>query len=111
MTRVLLAMLFSAYATTALADEWSRDFPHEHRSRHFVVRYQRDGWDAAAFARFAEAFIETVNRDFVRVKLERPSSVRSMRTRRGASGARATRPPPGRRVSLLDLPIPGNARE
>ncbi len=75
MMRVVAALLCLFCATAAYPDEWSRDFPLELRSRHFVVRYQRDGWDAAAFVRFAEAFVETVDRDFVRVKLERPIGV------------------------------------
>ncbi len=75
MTRVLLALLYCACATAAVAAEWSRDFPLEQRSRYFNVRYQRAGWDAAAFARFADAFVDIVDRDFVRVRLERPIGV------------------------------------
>lgn len=71
MTRVLLASLSCACATAAVAAEWSRDFPLEQRSRYFDVRYQRAGWDPAAFARFADAFVDLVDRDFVRVRLER----------------------------------------
>jgi hypothetical protein len=75
MPRVLLCFFTAVCAATAVAADWSRDFPLERRSRYFDVRYQRSGWDAAAFVRFADAFVDIVDRDFVRVSLEHPIGV------------------------------------
>jgi len=72
MTRVLLCLLSAACAAKAVAADWSRDFPLEWRSRYVEVRYQRPGWDAVAFARFADGFVDLVDREFVGVNLDRP---------------------------------------
>jgi len=67
----LLAARLAAPRGTAPAAGWSRDFAHHHRGRSFDLHYQRAAWDAAAFARVADAFVDLVDRDFVPVRLER----------------------------------------
>jgi hypothetical protein len=58
-------------ASESGAVDWSRDFAHHHRGRIFDLHYQRADWDAAAFTRVADAFVDLVDRDFVPVRLER----------------------------------------
>lgn len=55
--------------------DFSRDFPNELKSRYFIFRYQRAAWDAASFARFADAFVDLVNRDFIKVGFAYPIEV------------------------------------
>lgn len=67
-----LALIASA---TAHAVDWSKRLPHQHTSRFFQIHYQREGWDAKEFARFADAFVDLINRDFVKVDFAFPVHV------------------------------------
>lgn len=62
-------------ALTAGARDFSKTLPLELKSRYFDFRYQRAEWDAAAFARFADRFVDIVNRDFIKVDFDYPIQV------------------------------------
>jgi hypothetical protein len=73
--RLLACIIWVTCGLTAHATDWSKKLPQEHKSRYFTFHYQREGWDAPAFARFADAFVDSVNRDFTKVEFDFPIQV------------------------------------
>ncbi len=67
LARLLVFLLAAASALSAHAVDWSKKLPLERKSQYFDFHYQRESWDAAAFARFADGFVDLVNRDFVKL--------------------------------------------
>lgn len=59
----------------AHAKDWSKTLPFEHKSRYFEFQYQRASWKANEFARFADGFVDLVNRDFIKVEFDYPIRV------------------------------------
>ncbi len=75
MNRLLACLFCVALVVTASARDFSRAFPLLHKSRYFDFRYQRQSWNVAAFARFADSFVDLVNRDFIKVDFNYPIEV------------------------------------
>ncbi len=75
MNRLFACVLCVVCGLTAHATDWSKKLPQEQKSRYFTFHYQRETWDAVGFARFADAFVDLVNRDFVAVEFEYPIQV------------------------------------
>jgi len=73
--RLLACILCLTCGLTAHATDWSKKLPQEQKSRYFIFHYQREAWDAAGFARFADAFVDLVNRDFLKVEFDYPIQV------------------------------------
>ena len=71
----MAAACISWAAGCSRSRDWSHDLPLQRRTRYFVVHYQRPTWDAAGFARVADAFVDLVDREFVPARLERPLDV------------------------------------
>jgi hypothetical protein len=70
-------------AVTARATDWSKKFQFERKSHYFEFHYQRETWDATGFARFADAFVDLVNRDFIKVEFDYPIQVLVLPDRAG----------------------------
>lgn len=75
MNRLLASFLFAVLAVTAGARDFAKSFPLHLKSRYFEFSYQRQGWDAPAFARFADGFVDLVNRDFLKFDFNYPLQV------------------------------------
>ncbi len=74
MRRLFLLCLCVCLPLSATAQTGS-DFAHHRRSRFFSFHYQSESWDAAAFARFADGFVDLVNRDFLELPYAYPIDV------------------------------------
>jgi hypothetical protein len=74
-TLALVVLLNSGCSRASKGPGWSQDFPLTQRGRYFTIHYQRPGWDAAGLARFADGFVELVDRDFLPVRFDRPMDV------------------------------------
>jgi hypothetical protein len=83
MNRFLVCVLCVIGGLTANATDWSKKLPLEQKSRYFTFHYQRETWDAAGFARFADAFVELVNRDFMKFEFDYPIEVLVLPDRAG----------------------------
>ena len=59
----------------ARAEVQSDDLPYILHGKYFDFCYQRESWDAAGFARFADGFVELVNRDFLELPFAYPIKV------------------------------------
>src|SRR5436190_14236832 len=70
-----LLILGLATTLTTHAANWSKALPLELKSRYFEFHYQRAGWDGSKFARFADAFVDLVSRDFIPMKFDYPIQV------------------------------------
>lgn len=68
-------LLLTASALSMHAVDWSKKLPFARKSQYFEFHYQRETWDAAAFARFADGFVDLVNRDFVKLGFDYPIQV------------------------------------
>lgn len=75
MNRLLAGFLFLALAMAAGARDYAKAFPLHLKSRYFEFSYQRQSWDAQGFARFAEGFVDLINRDFIKVDFNYPIRV------------------------------------
>ncbi|MBI3886712.1 MAG: hypothetical protein HY302_13420 [Opitutae bacterium] len=71
---ILFCALFFLPAVTDARD-FSQKLPLNIKSRYFDVRYQRATWDASAFARFADSFVDLINRDFIKTDFDYPITV------------------------------------
>ena len=72
MKRLLVCFLGAALAFSGRARDLTRDFPLELKTRYFEIHYQRAAWNVAALGRFADGFVEVVNRDFLKVTFPYP---------------------------------------
>lgn len=75
MNRVLVVCLALFLPAGGLARDFSKNFPLQLKSKFFEFHYQRQAWDVASFARFADGFVELVSRDFVAVDFDYPIQV------------------------------------
>lgn len=73
----LLTSVFALLLAVSLsgATDWSKKLPHTLKSRYFTFHYQSTEWDAPNFVRFADAFVDLVNRDFLPVQFDYPITV------------------------------------
>jgi len=83
MNRLLACVLCVTCGLTAHATDWSKKLPQQWKSRYFTFHYQREAWDAAGFGRFADAFVDLINRDFVKVEFDYPIQVLVLPDRTG----------------------------
>jgi len=74
-TLALVVVLISGCTRASKVPDWSKDLPLTQRSRYFTIHYQRSAWDAAELARFADGFVELVDRDFLPARFDRPMDV------------------------------------
>ncbi|HTJ79753.1 MAG TPA: hypothetical protein VL357_12230 [Rariglobus sp.] len=75
MPRIIICLLCIAVTLSAQARDFSKKPPLELKSRYFDFHYQRTNWDAKAFARFADEFVDLINRDFFKVDFDYPIQV------------------------------------
>jgi len=72
--RLLLLFAF-AFPAFACAEDYLQSFPLKHSSRYFDFRFRRNPERIAAIARFADAFVGIVDRDFFSAKFDYPIRV------------------------------------